>query len=85
MRYICEESLTNFDFWSGAKNRADLLTYSELEELDNQLENFFVEIPTATQINDLFWFNFDQVCQLLGTTEEELEERQKANEETEMD
>ena len=77
MRYICDESLTNFEFWSGAKDRANLLTFSELEELDNQLEDFFCEIPTQTQINDLFWFDFDSVCRMLGTTEEELEERAK--------
>ena len=77
MQYICEKSLTNFEFWSGAKDRANLLTYSELEELDNQLEDFFNEIPTETQINDLFWFNFDTICEWLGITEEELERRAK--------
>lgn len=75
MTYIKDESLTNFEFWSGAKSRADLLTYSELEELDNLIPDFFDGTPTETQINDLFWFDFGSVCQLLGTTEEELDKR----------
>ena len=76
MQYIRDESLTNFEFWSGAKDRAKLLTYSELEELDNLLQDFFTDTPTETQINDLFWFDFDSVCELIGTTEEEVFKRE---------
>ena len=41
MRYIKEESLANFEFWSGAKDRAELLTYSEPQELDSFVEELF--------------------------------------------
>ena len=77
MQYIKDESLTNFEFWSGAKDRAKLLTYSELEELDDLLQDFFTDTPTETQINDLFWFDFGSVCELIGTTEEEVFKREQ--------
>ena len=61
MKYTVEESLTQFKFWSGGKDRADMLTYSELEELDSFLEDLFADRPGGaadTDINDLFWFDF---------------------------
>lgn len=66
MQWIVEDSLTNFDFWSGAKDRANQLTYSELQELDDVLPEYFGHTPTATEINDLFWFDFGEVCNMLG-------------------
>lgn len=75
MQYIKDESLTNFEFWSGAEDNARLLTYSELEELDNLIPDFFQNTPTETEINDLFWFDFESVCELIGTTEEEVFKR----------
>lgn len=77
MQYLVDEPLRDFEFWSGAKDRAELLTFSELDSIGEQLEDFFQETPTQTQINDLFWFDFDIVCEMLGTTEEELEKRAK--------
>ena len=38
MKYIVEESLTNFRFWAGAKDRAAMLTYDELEQVGDYLE-----------------------------------------------
>lgn len=67
MEYIRSESLTNFKFWSGAADRAKQLTYDELEQLDSVLPDFFGgETPTETAINDLFWFEFGSVCELIG-------------------
>lgn len=77
MQYIRDESLTNFEFWSGAKDKAKLLTYSELEELDNLIADLFSKTPTETEINDLFWFDFESVCELIGTTEEEVFKREE--------
>lgn len=61
-----EESLTNFDFWSGAKDNANMLTYEQLEEVTRQLEDLYPNGMTETQINDLFWFDFGYVCELIG-------------------
>ena len=35
MKVISEMSLTSFEFWGGAKDRAKMLTYEELEEIGN--------------------------------------------------
>lgn len=67
MKWIVEDSLTNFKFWSGGADRAKMLEYSELQELDDALPELFGDdTPTDTQINDLFWFDFGTVCSLIG-------------------
>lgn len=59
VRYIVEESLENFHFWSGAKSNAKLLTSDEFETVEDYINDAFCEDPTDTAINDLFWFDFD--------------------------
>ncbi|MBR4407422.1 MAG: hypothetical protein IKT27_03815 [Clostridia bacterium] len=70
MQYVVDESLTNFKFWSGAADNAKLLEYSELQELDEVLPEYFNtgdgNLPTATEINDMFWFDFATVCEAIG-------------------
>lgn len=67
MEWIVDDSLTNFKFWSGAADNAKLLEYSELKELDDALPIYFDgRTPTETEINDLFWFEFESVCSLIG-------------------
>lgn len=39
MKVISEMRLTDFEFWGGAKDRAKMLTYEELEEIGNVLED----------------------------------------------
>ena len=66
MTVVCEISLVSFDFWSGAKDNAKQLTYQEMEELEFMLEDNFPDGCTDTQLNDLFWFDFERVCEWLG-------------------
>ena len=69
MKYTVDESLTNFKFWSGAEDRAKNLTYSELEQLDDVLPEYLSggdELPSDTDINDMFWFDFPTVCHAIG-------------------
>jgi hypothetical protein len=67
MQYIVEENLSNFNFWSGGADRAKLFTLEQLDEIEEHLcEIFGDEIPTDTQINDLFWFDVDVVAGLIG-------------------
>ena len=65
MKVYSEMSLTSFEFWGGAKYRAKMLTYEELEEVGNVLEEIYEEIEDVT-INDLFWFDFGWVCECIG-------------------
>ena len=76
MEYKVEKNLWDFEFWSGAKVNAEKLTKDEMESLENMLSDIFGgEIPTETQINDLFWFEFDSICEWLGLDPEEVENR----------
>lgn len=72
MKYFVEESLSNFNFWSGGKDRADLLTSEQFDTVEQMME----EIEPAdgwsdTAINDFFWFEFDTIAQCLGYADEE--------------
>lgn len=70
MEISIETKLTNFEFWSGAKNHN--FTYSELNQLEEIIEDiFYEETPTDTQINDLFWFEEGILCEWIGIDFEE--------------
>jgi hypothetical protein len=47
-----------------------MLTYDELQQLDDVLSEYFNtadgQLPTQTEINDLFWFEFATVCEAIG-------------------
>ena len=71
MTYTVEKPLSQFEFWSGAKERTDNLTIEQLNRLDDLLSeamewNETDNIPSDTTINDLFWFEDDYIAQLLG-------------------
>jgi len=67
-----EKDLTNFDFWSGAVLLANRLTYIELKQITKQLEELYPEGMTGTQINDLFWFDEDFICEIIGEKTEDV-------------
>ena len=73
MKVYSEMSLTSFEFWGGAKDRAKMLTYEELEEIGNVLEDIYEEVESVT-INNLFWFNFGWCCECIGIKYNEEEE-----------
>lgn len=68
MEYKVDKSLTDFQFWSGAKDRIENLTYDELKQLDDILSEYLggEDLPEETDINDMFWFEFPTVCHALG-------------------
>ena len=82
MKVISEISLTSFEFWGGAKDRAKMLTYEELEEIGNVLEDIYDEIEDVT-INDLFQLSFPQVCESIGIKYNKEEDRIIREEESE--
>ena len=64
MKITKELNLVDFNFWSGAKEHN--FTYNELKELEYILEDIFHEkIPTETEVNDLFWFEDETLCEWL--------------------
>lgn len=66
MKIYDEIPLTEFEFWSGAKDRADVLTDEQLEQLDNALDAEYPNGIDANELNDMMWFNPDRIANLLG-------------------
>ena len=66
MKIIRETDLTYFEFWSGAQDLADKLTYTEFTQITDSLEDLYPDGMTETQINDLFWFDQDFICEMIG-------------------
>ena len=65
MKITKELNLTDFNFWSGAKDHN--FTYNELKELEYILKDlYFDNLPTETDINDLFWFEDEMLCEWLN-------------------
>lgn len=69
MKIYKEESLSNFEFWSGAKDRAEKLTSQELDQIEATLEELYPDGMSETEINDLFWFDFETVLEWIGKEE----------------
>ena len=80
MKIYTEQSLRNFQFWSGAKDFACELTDSQLDTVEAILEDLYPEGMSDTEINDLFWFDQDTIRDWLDLPTEEQEE---ANQEIE--
>ena len=74
MTITTELNLINFSFWSGAKQHE--FTYTELKEIEFCLEDLYHEKqPSETDINDLFWFEEEFLCECIGLDFEEYLER----------
>ena len=69
MKIYEEKPLYTFEFWSGAKENADKLSLEELEILDDYFSEFYPEGVSATEVNDWFWFYFDDILDILGEVE----------------
>lgn len=82
MKIYTEESLRNFEFWSGAKDTVKYLTDEELDQIEAILEDSYPEGMDETEINDFFWFEDDTIADWLGYLDfEELIHRDDEEEE----
>ena len=66
MKIYTENTLRNFEFWSGAKDTVKYLTLEELDTIESLLEDCFPDGMDATDIIDFFWFEDDTVAEWLG-------------------
>ena len=66
MKIVTEQSIWCFNFWAGAKDLRDQLTPNELDIIEEQLEDIYPDGLNDTELNDLFWFDPEFVCELLG-------------------
>ena len=70
-----EDSLSNFEFWQGAADRVKYLTQSELDIIEEQLTELYPDGIDETQLNDIFWFDFEFIAEMIGETEDSILER----------
>ena len=68
MKIYRDESLSNFEFWSGAISNAEEFTLEELDRIGEELEALDCEGNgyDETQINDLMWFEPEYLASLIG-------------------
>jgi hypothetical protein len=72
MIIIKDINLQNFEFWSGAKQLAERLTLGDLQEIEEHLDELYPDGLTETQINDLFCFDGERICELIGENYEDI-------------
>lgn len=66
MKIYKEERLTEFEFWSGARDTVKYLTYEDLEQIEDILEEIYSDGMSETEVNDIFWFEEDLIAEWLG-------------------
>jgi hypothetical protein len=76
MKITTETTLNNFEFWASAKHNASLLTSTQLDYIERVLYEAYPDGIDETDLNDLFWHEFDTVLDWIGTDYETLTEEQ---------
>ena len=66
MKLYKEESISSFEFWSGAKDTAKYLTEDEMNTIECILEEQYPDGMSETELNDFFWFEDDTIAEWLG-------------------
>ena len=64
MFYKVDFDIRTFKFWAGAKDRMDDATDEQIKKVEQRIFEFYDcggFIPTETQINDLVWFDCDDI------------------------
>lgn len=74
MKIYSEISLSEFRFWSGAKEFAAELTEEQFDIVESILEDCYPDGLTDTEINDLFWFEQNVIREWADMPCEELED-----------
>ena len=70
MIYTVEESLQNFKAWSGGKDTLDdLWAYDVVDKAEEYIDMIMdcrEELLTQTEINDILWFERDEIYRYCG-------------------
>lgn len=66
MKVYKEITISEFEFWSGAKDTAKYLTEEQMDSIESQLEEIYPEGIGETELNDFFWFEEDTIAEWLG-------------------
>ena len=78
MTMTIEKELRDFHFWGGAAINAAKLTPEELDRLESVIEEYSDgrDPWTTTEINDKFWFDFENIIECIGLDYEEVMARE---------
>lgn len=66
MKIWSDDSIRNFNFWSGARDTVDDLFDSDFDILEPILEEYFDGEVEDVDLNDFFWFERDTIASWLG-------------------
>ncbi len=81
MKIYKEESLSNFEWWSGAEDTAQRIWEERgtegWNELEAILEDAYPDGMDETELNDLLWFEPETIFEWLGIDDEEDEEEEE--------
>ena len=66
MKIWSEDSIRNFNFWSGARDTVDDLYDSDFDILEPIIEEMFEGEVEDVDLNDFFWFERDTIASWLG-------------------
>lgn len=75
MTMTIEKSFRNFTFWGGAASNAAKLTPEELDQIEAAWEEVD-DCPSVTEVNDGFWFDFENLCDWIGLKAEDVRARE---------
>lgn len=80
MKIYREERLSQFEFWSGAKDTAERI-WEEMGEpgfntVEAILEDTYPEGIDETTLNDIFWFEPETIYEWLGISNDDDEEEE---------
>ena len=78
MKIFTEQSIANFEAWSGAKDTKQTIIDNDKEaEFDMLIEELYPDGIDETHLNDILWFESEWVYEMLGISEEEEEEEEE--------
>ena len=67
--------IKSFEPWGGASNTWEIVSFADkIEELDFLLEDVYPDGITATELNDLLWFEPDWIYEMLHIDEDEIKD-----------
>jgi hypothetical protein len=78
MRIYEDIEIRNFQFWSGARDRIEVLTNDDWDIIESELEMEYPDGMSDGELNDLFWFDFDHIAEMLGYDSEEDMDKKRA-------
>lgn len=67
--------LTDFKFFAGSKDFADLLTKEELNTIQTELESQYPDGISENNLINLFWFRQEYLSSLIGLESSEIWKR----------